>query len=133
MRAQSSGRDGCNAIGVDIAPRPDGWAAEISVPRHVILRMYQCKLSVAMAYVGWATKRPWWSRCNRFADWLKELDMSEHTQRFAENDIDLVVVPDLTDQHLKDLGVSLGNGLNLKKGPVKRGAEPRAAACVGEL
>ena len=79
-----------------------------------------------------ATKRPWWSRCNKFADWLKELDMSEYTQRFAENDIDLVVVPDLTAQHLKDLGVSLENGLNLKKGPAKRGAEPRAAACVGD-
>src|ERR1700730_728176 len=41
------------------------------------------------------------------ADWLKNLGMSEYAQRFAENDIDIAVLPDLTDQHLKDLGVSL--------------------------
>jgi hypothetical protein len=33
----------------------------------------------------------------------------------------------------KIFGVSLGNGLNLKNRPGQRGAEPRAAACVGEL
>jgi SAM domain (Sterile alpha motif) len=38
------------------------------------------------------------------ADWLKELGMSEYADRFAENRIDLSVLPDLTDQHLKDLG-----------------------------
>jgi len=31
----------------------------------------------------------------------------------------VAVLPDLTDEHLKDLGVSLGNGLNLKKGPTR--------------
>ena len=40
------------------------------------------------------------------ADWLKKLGMSEYTERFAENDIDISVLPDLTDQHLKDIGVS---------------------------
>ena len=39
------------------------------------------------------------------ADWLEKLGMSEYAQRFAENRIDLSVLPDLTDQHLKDLGV----------------------------
>jgi hypothetical protein len=45
----------------------------------------------------------------RIADWLKTLGMSEYTQRFAENDIDTSVLRDLTDQDLKDLGVSLGH------------------------
>jgi class 3 adenylate cyclase len=47
------------------------------------------------------------------ADWLKKLGMSEYAGRFAENDIDMAVLPDLTDQHLKDLGVSLGHRLKM--------------------
>jgi hypothetical protein len=39
--------------------------------------------------------------------------MSEYAQRFAENDIDIAVVPDLAYQHLKDLGVSLGPRLKM--------------------
>ena len=43
------------------------------------------------------------------ADWLEKLGMSEYAQRFAENGIDVSVLPDLTDQDLKDIGVSLGH------------------------
>ena len=49
----------------------------------------------------------------QIADWLKKLGMSEYAERFAENDIDMVVLPDLTDQHLKHLGVSLGHQLKM--------------------
>jgi len=49
----------------------------------------------------------------QIADWLKKLGMSEYAQRFAENDIDIAVLPHLTDQHLKDLGVSLGHRLKM--------------------
>jgi SAM domain (Sterile alpha motif) len=42
------------------------------------------------------------------ADWLEKLGMSEYAQRFAENRIDLSVLPDLTDQDLKKLGVVVG-------------------------
>ena len=35
------------------------------------------------------------------ADWLEKLGMSEYAQRFAENDIDFTVLPDLTDQDLE--------------------------------
>src|SRR5262252_331735 len=45
----------------------------------------------------------------QIADWLEKLGMSEYTQRFAENRIDFSVLPDLTDQDLKDLGVILGD------------------------
>ena len=45
----------------------------------------------------------------QIADWLTSLGMSEYAQRFAENDIDISVLRDLTDQDLKDLGVSLGH------------------------
>jgi SAM domain (Sterile alpha motif) len=42
-------------------------------------------------------------------DWLEKLEMSEYAQRFADNDIDFSILGYLTDQDLKDLGVtSLG-------------------------
>ena len=43
------------------------------------------------------------------ADWLEKLGMSEYAERFAENDIDTPVLRHLTDQDLKELGVSLGH------------------------
>jgi class 3 adenylate cyclase len=39
--------------------------------------------------------------------------MSEYAQRFAENRIDFSVLPDLTDRHLKELGVALGDRLKI--------------------
>src|SRR5215469_11792524 len=42
-------------------------------------------------------------------DWLKKLGMAEYAQSFADNDIETSVLRDLTDQDLKDLGVSLGH------------------------
>jgi hypothetical protein len=49
----------------------------------------------------------------QIADWLEKLGMSEYAQRFAENDIDASVLPHLTDQSLKELGVSLGHRLKI--------------------
>jgi class 3 adenylate cyclase len=49
----------------------------------------------------------------QIADWLKKLGMSEYAERFAENRIDLSVLPDLTDQHLERLGVALGDRLKI--------------------
>ena len=45
----------------------------------------------------------------QIADWLRKLGMSEYAQRFAENRIDLSVLPDLTDQDLEKMGVLLGD------------------------
>ena len=45
----------------------------------------------------------------QIADWLQKLGMSEYTHRFAENRIDLSILPDLTDQDLEKLGVLLGD------------------------
>src|SRR6185503_11886491 len=43
------------------------------------------------------------------ADWLEKLGLGQYAQRFAENDIGFSILPDLTDQDLKDIGVSLGH------------------------
>ena len=42
-------------------------------------------------------------------DWLALLNMSGYAQRFAESDIDYSVLRHLTEQDLKELGVSLGH------------------------
>jgi class 3 adenylate cyclase/predicted ATPase len=45
----------------------------------------------------------------QIADWLEKRGMSEYTQRFIENHIDLSVLPDLTEEDLEKLGVLLGD------------------------
>jgi class 3 adenylate cyclase len=45
----------------------------------------------------------------QIAEWLESLGMPEYAQRFAENDIDVSVLRHLTDQDLKELGISLGH------------------------
>ena len=44
------------------------------------------------------------------AEWLEKLGLGQYAQRFAENDISFVILPDLTDQDLEKIGVvSLGH------------------------
>jgi class 3 adenylate cyclase/predicted ATPase len=45
----------------------------------------------------------------QIADWLEKLGMSEYATLFAENGIDVTVLPHLTDQDLKEIGVLLGH------------------------
>ena len=42
-------------------------------------------------------------------EWLSSHGLSEYADRFAENRIDLSILPDLTDDDLKELGVFLGD------------------------
>src|SRR5262245_61848595 len=60
----------------------------------------------------------------QIADWLNQLGMSEYAQRFAESHIDFSVLPDLTDQHLKDLGIALGDRLKLLRAIRELGDTP---------
>jgi class 3 adenylate cyclase len=44
------------------------------------------------------------------ADWLEKLGLGQYAERFAENDISFVILPDLTDQDLEKIGMaSLGH------------------------
>jgi class 3 adenylate cyclase len=49
----------------------------------------------------------------QIADWLEKLGLGQYAQRFAENDIDTSVLPHLTDENLKELGISLGHRVKL--------------------
>jgi class 3 adenylate cyclase len=64
------------------------------------------------------------------ADWLENIGMSEYAQRFAENRIDFSVLPDLTDQDLKDLGVVLGDRRKMLRAIAKLDATPEAVALM---
>jgi class 3 adenylate cyclase len=41
--------------------------------------------------------------------WLRELGLERYEQAFRKNDIAFAVLPELTEQDFKDLGVSLGH------------------------
>ncbi|SDR49778.1 SAM domain (Sterile alpha motif) [Rhizobiales bacterium GAS113] len=43
------------------------------------------------------------------ADWLEAMGLRQYSERFIENDVDLEALGYLTDQDLKELGVSLGH------------------------
>jgi hypothetical protein len=38
-------------------------------------------------------------------EWLEALGLGQYAQAFAENDIDLAILPQLSDADLKELGV----------------------------
>jgi hypothetical protein len=65
------------------------------------------------------------------SDWLEKLGLGQYAQRFAENDISFSVLPDLTDQHLKEIGVSLGHRLQLLRAIAELEGVQKDAAWIG--
>lgn len=65
------------------------------------------------------------------ATWLQKIGMSEYAGRFAENRIDISVLPDLTDADLKELGVVLGDRRKMLRAIAELGND-RAAPSVAE-
>ena len=47
--------------------------------------------------------------------WLENLGLAQYGKAFIENDIDLEVLPELSDQDLRELGLSLGHRRKLLK------------------
>jgi predicted ATPase/class 3 adenylate cyclase len=66
--------------------------------------------------------------------WLQKLGLGQYAQRFAENDINFAILPDLTDQDLKELGVvSLGHRRQLLRAIAElKGAETAAPKPTAE-
>ena len=64
----------------------------------------------------------------QIAEWLKRLDLSEYAERFAENGIDISVLPHLTDQDLKEMGVLLGHRRKMLAAIRKSSSKPPAPA-----
>ena len=40
--------------------------------------------------------------------WLEDLALGKYAETFIENDIDLATLPHITDEDLKELGVTVG-------------------------
>jgi class 3 adenylate cyclase len=70
----------------------------------------------------------------QIADWLEKLGLGQYAQCFAENDISFAVLPDLTDQDLKEIGLSLGHRRRLLRAiaelPSGANDAPKAAAAT---
>jgi class 3 adenylate cyclase len=49
------------------------------------------------------------------AAWLEALGLGAYTRRFADSDIGLDDLPGLTDEHLRELGVSVGHRIRLRR------------------
>jgi predicted ATPase/class 3 adenylate cyclase len=63
------------------------------------------------------------------ADWLAKLGLGQYAQRFAENDINFDILADLTDQDLKDIGISsLGHRRQVLRAIGELGVTPNATA-----
>ena len=62
------------------------------------------------------------------ADWLEKLGLGQYAQRFAENDINFSILSDLTDQDLKELGMSsLGHRRQLLRAIAELNAAEKGA------
>ena len=67
----------------------------------------------------------------QIADWLKKLGMPEYAERFTANDIEIDILPELTDHDLEGLGISLGHRRRILRAIRELGlaqAAPRIAA-----
>ena len=59
--------------------------------------------------------------------------LSEYADRFAENRIDLSILPDLTDEDLKELGVLLGDRRRILRLIAELAPKPHLPAIRGPL
>ena len=69
----------------------------------------------------------------QIADWLQKLGLGQYAQRFAENDITFSILADLTDQDLKEIGVSLGHRRQLLREIANLGKTAGAAVSAPAL
>jgi class 3 adenylate cyclase len=64
--------------------------------------------------------------------WLAKIGLEQHAEIFATNDIDLDLLPELSDEDLKELGLSLGHRRRLLRALAERPRErPDALAEAG--
>src|ERR1700721_2508235 len=64
-------------------------------------------------------------------EWLKSQGLSEYADRFADNRIDLSILPDLMDDDLKELGVLLGDRRRILRLIAKLAPKPQVPAMSG--
>ena len=60
-------------------------------------------------------------------DWLRRNKLEQYADTFEANDIDLDIVPELTEADLENLGISLGNRRRLMKAFAERTIDARGS------
>ena len=73
----------------------------------IVRRAYCLAVPCSRAYHAAETRGA--AAMQQVAEWLKKLGLEQYAQRFADNDIDVSVLPYLTDADLEKIGVSLGH------------------------
>ena len=68
-------------------------------------------------------------RC--ISEWLDNLGLGQYSKAFVQNDIDFSVLPDLTDQDLEKIGVSLGHRRRLLRAIVAVNSADPPTPAVG--
>jgi class 3 adenylate cyclase/tetratricopeptide (TPR) repeat protein len=70
---------------------------------------------------------------NELASWLEKIGLGQYAATFLENDIDLAVLPELSDADLQSLGLSLGHRRRLQRAVAEISTRPeRDEATAGE-
>src|ERR1700748_569064 len=64
-------------------------------------------------------------------DWLCRHGFEQYVEIFEANDIDLDILPELSERDLEQLGVSLGNRRRLRKALAERDSAP-ALPCAAD-
>ena len=61
------------------------------------------------------------------ATWLRSLGLDQYEGLFREQAIEADILPELTDQHLSELGIPLGHRLRILRAIRELASEPQAA------
>jgi SAM domain (Sterile alpha motif) len=67
----------------------------------------------------------------QITDWLQKLGLEQYAQRFAENDIEIDVLSELTDQDFDRPGVSLGQPQAMWESETFVKCDPALCRCAG--
>ena len=68
---------------------------------------------------------------DEIAQWLEGLGLGQYAQVFAENDVDFEVLPNLSDDNLKELGFTLGHRVKLQSAIKALSVEETTAQFTG--
>ena len=68
---------------------------------------------------------------SQIAQWLETLGLSEYATVFAKNRVDLSVLPDLSDEDLKELGIPLGDRRRLMRAITQLSSQPTESPTHG--
>ena len=63
--------------------------------------------------------------------WLGSLGLDQYEDLFREHEIEADILPELTDQHLRDIGVPLGHRLRILRAIRERGGTTVNSRLVG--